>query len=432
MSSAATTPVIVAGVRTPFLETAGAYRNMMAHELGAAAMAGLLQRALWDPAHLDIVAMGIVVHEINTTNVAREAMLGAGVPSTVPAFTTSMAGLSPNMAVTNVCDMIRAGRISAAVAGGMETFSDMPIRLSARMRRLLMQLRQARSTKARLKALAGLRPADFTLDIPKSADFTTGQTMGASVEAMARRYPVTREEVDRFALQSHQRALRSIADGWHAADIVAVSTPDGASVSADNSPRADMTAAGLARLKPVFDQDRGIVTAASASRFTDGAAALLMTSQARAESAGVAPLAIVRDSHFAGVADMHHEMLLGPAMAIPPLLQRHGLRMDDVAVFEWHEAFAAQILVNQRCLASDEFARQRLGLDHAPGAVPEDRLNIHGGSLALGNPFAATGARLLLNAARRLQESGERYAVVSSCAGGGLGTAILLEHPGRA
>lgn len=419
--------VIVAGARTAFLETAGAFADLMPHELGAAAIRGVMQRVDLPPEQLGMVAMGIVVHEIETTNVAREAMLSAGLSSRTPAFTTAMAGLSPNVALASLSDMITLGRFDFAVAGGMETFSDVPIRLSPGIRRLAMRLRQARTTRERLAALRRLRPADLGLHLPAGADFTTGQTMGQSTEAMVRQYPVTREESDAFTLRSHQRAVAS-ARSWHAEDIVSVA---GVAAVEDNTPRAGISMERLAGLAPVFDRKNGIITAGNSSRFTDGAAAVVLAGRAAAEKCGIEPQAIVRDYQFSGVPSLEQHMLLGPAMSIPLLLARNGLGIDDVGVFELHEAFAAQLLVNQRCLASRDFAKRELGRDAPLGAIPDDRLNVHGGSLALGNPFAATGARLVWTATRRLRAEKQRYAVVSSCAGGGLGAAILLENPDR-
>ncbi len=427
----ASLPAILATARTPFLDTAGAYAELMTHELGAQAIAGVVQRSGVDPEALDMVSMGIVVHEVETTNIAREAMLTAGLPSQVPAYTTAMAGLSPNIGIVNLCDMIRLGRLELAIGGGMENFSDVPIRLSRNVRRMAMRLRQARSHRQRLRALARLRPGDLALDIPKGTDYTTRQTMGASTEAMVRKYPVTREECDAFALRSHQRAVQALRSGQLNADIHPVRLPGGGEVCADNTPREGLQLEQLARLKPVFDREQGVITAGNASRFTDGAAALLLGSLAAAERHGLTPQAVLVDAVFTGVADLYSEMLLGPAMAIPRLLERNRLTMDDIAVFEVHEAFAAQLLVNQVCLASDAFVRQRLSLSRAPGRIPEDRLNLWGGSLALGNPFAATGGRLIATASRRLAVEGGRYAVVSSCAGGGLGTALLLENADR-
>ncbi len=421
-------PAILAGARTPFLDTAGAYGDLMTYQLGAKAIAGVVEKSGIDATKLDMVSMGIVLHEVENTNVAREAMLEAGLPSSIPTYTTAMAGLSPNIGVANLCDMILLGRIDLAMAGGMENFSDVPIRLSQNVRRSAMKLRQSRSTKDKLKALGKLRLSDLALDIPKSEDFTTRKTMGALTEATVRKYPISREECDRFALQSHQRALQAIKDGDFAPDIVTVKVNGYDPVTTDNSPRADISLEKLGSLNPAFDKAAGVITPGNASRFTDGAAALLLGSLKAAEREGIEPLAVIRDYKFTGVDDLHTEMLLGPAMAIPQLLSKNKLMSSDIDVWEVHEAFAAQILANQVCLASDEFCKQRFGLKKAIGAMPEDKLNIWGGSLALGNPFAATGGRLLMTAARRLQESGGRYAVVSSCAGGGLGTAILLEN----
>ncbi|MGB1580781.1 MAG: thiolase family protein, partial [Nevskiales bacterium] len=331
--------------------------------------------------------------------------------------------------VANLSDMIALGRIDMAMAGGMENFSDIPIRLSQNVRRSAMKLRQSRSTKDKLKVLGKLRLSDLALDIPASEDFTTRKTMGALTEAMVQKFHVSREDCDRFALQSHQRATQAIAAGNFKPDIAPVQINGHAAIDTDNSPRAGISMEKLAGLKPAFDKDEGVITAGNASRFTDGAAALLLGSLGAAEKQGLEPMAVVKDYVFTGVDDLHTEMLLGPAMAIPRLLGKNKLSMDDIDVWEVHEAFAAQLLVNQVCLASDAFCKERFGLKQALGAMPEDKLNIWGGSLALGNPFAATGGRLLMTAARRLQETGQRYAVVSSCAGGGLGTAILLENP---
>jgi len=422
-------PVIVRGMRTPFLDTGGAYSSLMSYELGAKAIAGLVARTGIDAGRIDLVTMGTVLHEVETPNVAREAMLGAGLPSTIPAYTLSMAGLSPNIALGTVCDMIALGRIEVAVTGGTESFSDPPLRASQPLRRALMKLNQDRSAKGAFAALKGLRPRDLRLELPSGTDFTTRKTMGACAEAMVRKFGVGREDSDRYAARSHALALQAWDQGHHAADIVPVQLPQRSEpVTRDNSMRSDTDVDRLGRLKPVFDREQGIITAGSSSRLTDGAGALLVTSLGAAQRLGLSPQAVVRDYLLSGVGDLQTEMLLGPAMAIPKLLRRNGLCVDDIEVWELHEAFAAQILANQACLASAAFAREHHGQDRAFGAIPLERLNTWGGSLALGNPFAATGVRLLTTAARRLQQHRQRYAVVSSCAGGGLGAAILLEN----
>ncbi len=422
-------PVIVAGARTPFLDSAGLYADMMSYELGSHALRGLLTRAGVDPADIDLVIMGTVLHEVETTNVAREAMLAAGMSSRTPAYTVAMAGISPNVGVMNLCDQIALGRIRMGIAGGTENFSDVPVRLSQNIRRSLMKLRQRKATSARLSVLGGLRPADLRLDIPTGSDFTTGMTMGVACEAMVRKFGMTREACDQYTARSHAGALAATREGHYQAQIVPVAIDAARTASLDNTPRADASAARLAGLPPVFDRQHGIITAGNASRFTDGAAALLLSSLGHAREQGLKPLAVVRDYLLTGVDRLDEEMLLGPAMSIPRLLARNGMGFDEVAVWELHEAFAAQVLINRACMADAGFVHSRLGHDCPVGEIPMAQLNPWGGSLSLGNPFAATGGRLFMTACQRLQTSGKRYAVISTCAGGGLGAAILLEHP---
>lgn len=422
-------PVIVRAVRTPFLDSGGAYSELMGCELGARAIAGLVQRTGIDAGRVEMVAMGTVLHEVETPNIARESMLQAGLPSIIPAYTVSMAGLSPNVALTGICDMIALGRIEMGIAGGTETFSDVPLRLSPTLRRGAMKLKQDGSTANVLRQLGALRPRDLLPVPPTGTDFTTRKTMGACAEAMVKKFGVSRVESDQFTLRSHQLAVQAWNDARCSADIIPVRVPGlNTLITRDDSMRTDASLEKLARLKPIFDEESGVITAGTSSRLTDGAGAVLLTSLKAADAQGLSPLAVVRDYVLAGVTDLETEMLLGPAMAIPKLLQRNGLHMEDVDVWELHEAFAAQILANQACLGSADFAKTYHGLERVIGAIPLDKLNTWGGSLALGNPFAATGVRLISTAANRLQQEGKRYAVISSCAGGGLGAAILLEN----
>lgn len=422
-------PVIVAGTRTPFLDSAGLYADMMSYELGAEALRGVLERSGVPAADIELVIMGTVLHEVETTNVAREAMLAAGMASRTPAYTVAMAGISPNVGVMNLCDQIRLGRLKLGIASGTENFSDVPVRLGQGIRRALMKLRQRKDFGDRMKVLGGLRLRDFGLDIPDGSDYTTGMTMGVSCERMVKRTPVTREACDAYAAESHARAVRAAEAGHLATQITAVTNKAGDTAETDNTPRADATAERLGKLSPVFDREHGVITPGNASRFTDGAGALLLASREEATRRGLKPLAVVRDYLLAGVDTLQDEMLLGPAMSIPPLLARNGLGFADVGVWEIHEAFAAQMLVNMACMADADFVRARHGHGMPHGEIPHDRLNAWGGSLSLGNPFAATGCRLLLTAAQRLQQEGQRFAVVSTCAGGGLGAALLLENP---
>jgi acetyl-CoA acyltransferase len=398
----------------------------MSYELAAYAIRGVLARSDIDPKLLGMVMAGTVVHEVETSNVAREAMLAAGIASTVPACTTSMAGLSATASVTSLCDMISLGRINAGIAVGTETFSDIPLRYSPTLRRGAMQLRQDSSPASVMRLISQLRPRDLLPVMPSGGDFTTGMSMGECTEVMIKHWGVTRAASDAFTVRSHALTLQAIVAGHLQPDIDAIEV-GGSLVRADNSPRANCSLELLAKLKPVFDKATGIITAGTASRFTDGAAAVLLSTEAFAAEHDLTPLACVRDYVFAGVRDIASEMLLGPAASIPRLLAKHQLSIADIGVWELHEAFAAQILANQAALDSPEFAQHNHD-GWVAGQIPLERLNAWGGSLALGNPFAATGTRLLMTAARRLHAENARFAVVSSCAGGGLGTAVLLER----
>lgn len=422
-------PVIIEGMRTPFLDSGGDYSQLMACDLGAFAIAGLLERTGIDAKSIDMVSMGTVLHEVETSNVARECMLQAGIPSRTPAFTVSMAGLSPNVALGGICDMISLGRIDVGIAGGTETFSDVPIRLSQTLRRAAMKLRQDSSLNNILRQMRALRLRDMLPVPPSGTDFTTRKTMGACAENMVKKFDVSREASDHFTLRSHHLAIEAWENGLFDDNVVPVQIPDtNTVVLRDDSMRGDISLDKLQRLNPIYDKESGIITAGSSSRFTDGAGAVLVTNMHTAERQGLTPKAMVVDHVSTGVMNLDSEMLLGPAMAIPSLLQRNGLIMNDIDVWEVHEAFAAQIIANQHCLASTACAQKYHGASEAFGEIPIDKLNTWGGSLAMGNPFAATGVRLLTTAVNRLQKERKRYAVVSSCAGGGLGSAILLER----
>lgn len=419
--------VIVDGVRTPFLDSGGAYSQLMTYELGGKAIAGLVSKTGIDASLVNMVTMGTVLHEIETSNVARESMLSAGLPANIPAYTTSMAGLSASVGFANLCDMIALGRIDVGIAAGVESFSDIPIRYSQKIRRAAMKVRQDSSAKNILKNLASLRPADLKPEMPTGTDFTTRKTMGVCAEQMVQKFKVSREDCDAFTVRSHQLAIEAQAKGRFEGTIIPVSVPGlKQAVTRDNTPRADSSFEKLANMRTIF-KPGGVITAAGSSRFTDGSAALLLTSLEAANSMGLPPLAEVVDYQLAAVKSLEEEMLLGPAVSIPKLLARNKLSMTDIDVWELHEAFAAQILVNIACMARTEFADEYHG-GVPPGQLPIEKLNTWGGSLSLGNPFAATGIRLLSTAARRLQVEKKRYAVVSSCAGGGLGAAILIRN----
>lgn len=428
MTSNHTGVALIASARTPFLNTATAYSPLMSYELAAYAIEGVMQRCPRAIDDLGLVVLGTVLHEVNTTNVAREAMLKAGLSSRIPAYTVAMAGISPNVGVSNICDMIRLGRLKVGLAGGTDNFSDVPIRLSQPVRRSVMKLRNQHNISGYWNILKSLNLNDLALDIPKSSDYTTKLTMGQSCEAMGVRFGVSRLACDEYTLRGQRNATDAIRQGQLADQIVTI-TVDQQPIHQDQPPRVS-TLDQLLALKPVFDP-AGVITAGNASKFSDGAGAVLLADVNYAKQHDLEIQALIVDYQWSGVDDLNHEMLLGPAMTIPTLLHRHQLQFSDIDVWEIHEAFAAQVLINRTCMADAEFVHARFGPEYPFGEIPLDKLNLWGGSLSLGNPFAATGIRLLQTAAKRLQHEGGRYAIVATCAGGGLGAAYLIEKIAR-
>jgi acetyl-CoA acetyltransferase family protein len=421
--------VLVSGIRTPFLKSNGAYRKLMAHDLGRMALTGLWRHSGLDPNLVELVIMGTVVADPRTSNVAREMALGAGVPEATPAFTTTMACISANVAATTAVEQIRGGQVDVAVVGGTESFSDPPIRLSKNLRQALSLMQKAKGPAGYYQILKKLSPKDLMPDIPAPTEFSTGQTMGQSCDRFGKMVGVTRQETDAFAARSHVLAAKAWEDGNLQDEVMTMQLPPQFNaLQKDDGPRGDSTVEKLSQLKPAFDKKHGMVTAGSSSFLTDGASAVLLMSRARADELSEKPKAIIRDYVYAACNPLD-ELLLGPAMSIPLLLERNNLSVEDIKVWEIHEAFATQVVANLKCLASEEFAQRRLGRAKAVGEIPLDDVNTWGGSLSIGHPFGATGGRLLTTAARRLEQTKEKYAVISGCAAGGQGSAILLENP---
>jgi acetyl-CoA acyltransferase len=312
--------------------------------------------------------------------------------------------------------MIRTGQIKAGIAGGVETFSDPPIRLSRKLRQALNNLSRAKSLRAKIRILSALRPRDLRPDVPSPTEFSTGDTMGQGCERLARRLGISRADADTFALRSHMNAGKAWSEGLYQRDVIPVFVPPTfVNVAKDDGPRPNSTIEQLGKLPGAFDRDFGVNTAANSSFFTDGASALLVTDLDHALAHGLKPLARVLDYVYSG-GDPLDDLLTGPAFSIPRILSQNQLGAHEVDVWEIHEAFASQVLANMKFMA-------KLGID-----IPLDRVNTRGGSLSLGHPFGATGGRLLLTACRRLHYEDARYAVVAGCAAGGLGSAILLER----
>jgi acetyl-CoA acyltransferase len=403
----------------------------MAWQLGRFAVKGLLAKTGVSPEDVDHVLMGCVATDIATTNVAREVALGAGLPIAVPAHTCTLACISANMAFTNGANLIETGNAEVVLAGGVESCSDADIKVTKRYRRFILDMTMYHRPKnfgQLLKHLKGMSPLDFLLpEKPAVAEYSTGLLMGQTAERLAKRLGISRQEQDEYAVLSHQRAIRAQESGALKKEIVPVVVPgkDKAVVS-DNGPRSEATMDKLGKLKGAFDKKYGSVTAANSSFLTDGGSAVLLMSEEKAKEMGLKPKAYLKSYAYSG-QDLVEELLLGPAFSIPVALKKAGLSLSDVGVFEIHEAFAAQMVGNVKCLASKSFAKEKLGLSKAVGEIDYDGLNKYGGSLSLGHPFGATGGRLITTCCNRMIDEGQQFGVVAGCGAGALGNAIILE-----
>ncbi len=431
MKGIKTRAAVIDGCRTPFLRSGTGYRKAMAWELGRYAVKGLMSKTGITSKDVDHVVMGTVAADISTTNVAREIALGAGLSKTVPAHTCTMACISSNMAITNGVNLISSGNADTVIAGGVETFSDVDIRISKKYRQFLLDMTWFKKPKTwggKLALVKKMRMKDFFIpERPAIAEYATGLTMGQNADRLAMRLGISRKDQDLYAEMSHQRAVRALASGAIKDEIVPVVMPgEAAPIETDNGPRADATLEKLTQLKPAFDKQYGTVSAGNASFLTDGASAVLLMNVEKAEALGLKPIGYIRSFAYTG-QDLYEELLLGPAFAIPKALEKIGLTLSDIGVLEIHEAFAAQMVANIQCMASRTFAAESLGMSQEVGEVDMDKLNIHGGSLSLGHPFGATGGRLVTTCCYRMKKENAQYGLVAGCAAGAQGNAIVIE-----
>jgi acetyl-CoA acyltransferase len=420
---------VVDGCRTPFCKAGTAFRDLSPIDLGKVAVRDLLGRADLDPAAIDEVVYGIVVPPVQAPNVSREVALAAGIPPRVPAYTVSRACASANQAITSAAENIQVGYADVSIAGGTEVLSDVPMLLSKPLRNALLGAARAKGLGGKASSLSSLRPGHFAPVAPAIAEPSTGESMGESAERMAKENGITREEQDRWAFRSHRLASEGTRDGRLKEEIVPAYVPPAYTevITEDNGIRADTSLEKLAALKPVFDRRYGSVTAGNASPLTDGASAVLLMSEEKALALGYEPLGYIRSWAYSAL-DPRGQLLQGPAYAAPVALDRAGVTMDDIELWEMHEAFAAQVLSNLQALDSDEFARTELGRPRRIGILPEDRINVMGGSLAIGHPFGATGGRLTITLLREMRRRGLGLGLVTVCAAGALGFAMVLER----
>lgn len=417
----------MAGVRTPFAKAGTVLRSVSAIDLGKRAVSELLQRAELDPGLVEMLVFGAVLQDVTAPNIAREVSLMPLLPRGVQAYTVGRACASSNQAITDAADQIILGHAEVAVAGGAESLSNVPVLHSAGMSDALVAASRAKNARQRMSALATIRPKDLVPITPAIAEPTTGETMGESAEKMAKLNGISREEQDQFALRSHRLASAGTADGRLAEEIAPVWT--GADlqtvVTADNGIRESTNIEQLSALKPVFDRKYGSVTAGNSSPLTDGASAVLLMSEERARTLGYTPMGFIRSYAYAAL-DPGEQLLQAPVLAAPVALKRAGLRLEDMDLVEMHEAFAAQVLSNLKGFESREWAR-RAGFDSPVGEVDRARLNVMGGSIAIGHPFGATGARITTTLLNELRRRDGRFGLMTVCAAGGMGFAMVVE-----
>jgi acetyl-CoA acyltransferase len=422
---------VVGGVRTPFLRAGSLFEGMTAVDLGAVAVKELVTRLDVDPGEIDELIYGTVIPSVARPNIAREVLFDANLPMRVVASSVIMACATSNRAITDGAERITLGSAEVVVAGGSECLSDVPILFSREFARRMVKFSKAKSPAQKAKAFAGFRPAELAPNAPAIAEYTTGFSMGESAEKMAKENHIPRDAQDAFALSSHRKAAAGWDSGVLPPEVVPVPVAPRYEeiATVDNIIRRDTSLEQLAKLPPVFDRKFGTVTAGNSSPLTDGASAVLLMSEERAKAEGRKILAFVRSWAYAAL-DPGDQLLQGPAYAAPTALDRAGLKLSDVGRVEMHEAFAAQVLSNLQAFASETFAKEKLGRSAPLGEVDPGILNLYGGSIAIGHPFAATGARLVTTLANELARSGVQFGLLTVCAAGGLGHAMVLENAG--
>ena len=419
---------IVAGVRTPFAKAGTAFKSISAIDLGKLCVAELLQRTNLDGKEVQALVFGTVIPSVVAPNIAREVSLLPLLPKGVQAFSVSRACASANQAITDAADQIALGHLDVAIAGGSESLSNIPILHSQGMAEALVLASKARTLPARLKVLSRLRPKDLVPITPAIAEPSTGESMGESAEKMAKLNAIAREEQDHFALRSHRLAAAGTADGRLTAEIMPVYVPPKfeSVLTSDNGIREDTSYEQLAALKPVFDRKYGSVTAGNSSPLTDGGACVLLMNEEKAKSLGYATLGIIRSYAYAAL-DPGEQLLQAPVLAAPLALKRAGLTLKDMDLVEMHEAFAAQVLSNLKGFESKIWA-ERAGFSQPVGEVDRAKLNVMGGSIAIGHPFGATGARITTTLLNELRRRGGQFGLMTVCSAGGMGFAMVVER----
>lgn len=418
---------ITHGLRTPFLRQATGFHGIPAVELGRMVVSEMVARSELPVGMIEQLVFGQVVQMPEAPNIAREIVLSSGLSVSTDAYSVSRACATSFQAVANVTESLLAGTISVGIAGGADSSSVLPIGVSKTLARALVDMNKAKSLSQKFQILRRLRPGDLLPVPPAVAEYSTGLRMGDTAEQMAKTHGISREEQDALALRSHQRAAQAWQSGVLNQEVMAAFVPPfKAHIDQDNNVRMDAKAADYARLRPAFDRQHGTVTAANSTPLTDGAAAVILMREGQAKALGLQPLGYLRSYAFTAI-DVWQDMLLGPAYASPLALDRAGITLADLTLIDMHEAFAAQTLSNIKLFRDERFAREVLNRSHALGEIDDARFNVLGGSIAYGHPFAATGARMITQTLNELRRRGGGLGLVTACAAGGLGAAMVLE-----
>ena len=428
MESNAKRVAVVAGLRTPFAKQLSAFRELSALDLANIVVSELLQRVELDPLEIQQVVYGQVVPSVEAPNIAREIVLATGMPKSIEAYSVSRACATSYQSTVNIAEAIMTGAIDTGLAGGADSASNVPITVSKRLAEALVAATKARSIGERAQLFAGLRPRDIVPVAPAIAEYSTGLSMGESAEKMAKENHIGRAAQDEFALRSHRLASAAWEEGKLDDEVMEVFVPNrfDQTIRKDNLVRDGGTIEDYAKLKPAFDRKHGTVTAGTSSPLTDGASALLLMREDKARAHGFDVLGFIRSYAFAAL-DPAGQLLMGPSYATPIALDRAGIEISDLDLIDMHEAFAAQVLSNTQAFESAQWAQNNLGRSEKIGDIDWDKFNVTGGSISIGHPFAATGARQITQTLRELKRRGGNLALCTACAAGGLGAAMVLE-----
>lgn len=417
---------ILGGKRIPFARSFTNYMGVSNQDLMTPAIRDLVSAFELEGKTIGEVVLGAVIKHSSDWNLSREVTLGSGLSWNTPAYDVVQACGTSLEAAIAVANKIALGQIEVGIAGGMDTNSDLPFVFSRHFSHIMLAANREKTTMGKLKQFAKLRPSDLKPQMPGVVEPRTGLSMGQSCEIMAKNWGLTQKDQDELALMSHQNAAKAWADGFYN-DLVIPTQ----GLSKDNNVRGDSSIEKLAKLPPAFDRKsgKGTITAGNASALSDGAACVLLGSEEYAKANGLKVLAYFTHCETAAVEFKQAEgLLMAPAYAVPRMLKKAGLKLQDFDYYEIHEAFAAQVLCTLRAWESEDFCRQRLGLDGALGSIDRTKLNVKGGSIALGHPFAATGARIVASLAKTLSERGKGRGLISICTGGGMGVTAILER----